>query len=338
MTNKIVSIITPSFNRADIIAETAASIFSQTYPFWEWVIVDDGSTDESWEVLQGFKAKDNRVKIFRRNREPKGACVCRNIAVENCSGEYLIFLDTDDVLASFCLEQRVNAMEQNPECDFIIFPMLLFKNRPDDLRKLWNSENGEDDLARIFQRDPICQGTGTLWKKESFIRIGMWDEELLLWQDVDLHLRAFSQGYKYKKYLHLKPDVFLRISEVSLSRTGYFAPGKTFSRIHVLAKALKNIPVSKRKHLKKSIQSMYFDIFFGCIRSRQFTLLRKLKDLAREYHLLDLNRQTALFCIEMAYRLRFVKIKFIENNVHQYFKPDSEHNIGRYDYDKVIEI
>src|SRR5579875_652313 len=104
--SKVVSIITPSFNRADIVGETAASIFNQTYPHWEWVIVDDGSTDNSWEVLQQLAAKDERVKIFRRNREPKGACACRNIAIENCSGEYLIFLDTDDLLASFCLEQR----------------------------------------------------------------------------------------------------------------------------------------------------------------------------------------------------------------------------------------
>src|SRR4051812_28957052 len=108
-----------------MVGETAASIFAQTYPNWEWMIVDDGSTDNSWEVLQGFAANDSRVRIFQRDREPKGACTCRNIAVEKATGDYVIFLDTDDLLATFCLEQRVKAMDEHPDCDFVIFPMLL---------------------------------------------------------------------------------------------------------------------------------------------------------------------------------------------------------------------
>ena len=110
-----ISIITPSFNRADIIHETAQSIFNQTYPYWEWVIVDDGSTDNSWEVINEFAAKDPRVKIYKRDREPKGACSCRNIAIERSTGSYLLFLDSDDLLASFCLEQRINAAHRYPE-------------------------------------------------------------------------------------------------------------------------------------------------------------------------------------------------------------------------------
>ena len=101
--NLKVSIITPSFNRAYILHETAESIFRQTNPNWEWVIVDDGSTDDSWEVINKYAAEDSRVKVFKRDREPKGACTCRNIAVSKATGEFLIFLDTDDLLASFCI-------------------------------------------------------------------------------------------------------------------------------------------------------------------------------------------------------------------------------------------
>ena len=173
MSDNIISIITPSFNRADIIHETAASIFSQTYPHWEWVIVDDGSTDNSWAKLEEYAAKDARVKIFKRDREPKGACACRNIAVEKSTGDYLIFLDTDDLVASFCLQQRMETMQQYPDCDFVIFPMLLFKEKPDDLKLLWNIDKPADDIDRILQGDAVCQGTGTLWKKSSFVDIGM---------------------------------------------------------------------------------------------------------------------------------------------------------------------
>ena len=78
----MISIITPNFNRAYIIEETAESILNQTNDNWEWVIVDDGSTDASWETLKSYQARDSRIRVFKRNREPKGACTCRNIGVE----------------------------------------------------------------------------------------------------------------------------------------------------------------------------------------------------------------------------------------------------------------
>ncbi|MEO7534688.1 MAG: glycosyltransferase family A protein [Ferruginibacter sp.] len=231
--NEIVSIITPSYNRAGLVTETAASILAQTYPFWEWVIVDDGSTDNSWEVLQNLAAKDERIKIFQRTREPKGACTCRNIAVENCTGRYVLFLDTDDVLAPFCLEQRVLAMQQHSDCDFVIFPMLMFKKELDDLNVLWNVDNHKDDIHRILTGDAVCQGTGPLWKKASFVEVGMWREDLHLWQDTELHIKSILWPMKYVKRLDLKPDVYLRISYTSLSRSGYYSLPKLQSRITI---------------------------------------------------------------------------------------------------------
>ncbi|MDA9019075.1 glycosyltransferase, partial [Flavobacteriales bacterium] len=62
----MISIITPSFNRAYIIDETAQSIFNQSSSDWEWIIVDDGSTDESWGKLQSYAASDSRVRVFQR--------------------------------------------------------------------------------------------------------------------------------------------------------------------------------------------------------------------------------------------------------------------------------
>ena len=224
MNHPVVSIITPSYNRADLVEETARSIYSQHYPHWEWVIVDDGSTDGSWEILEGFAATDDRVRIFRRHRQPKGACACRNIAVEKATGKYLIFLDTDDVLADHCLEQRVAAMQQAPDIDFIIFPMLMFKRERHDMNLLWNIDKEGDDIERLLFGDGVCPGTGTIWKKESFVRIGMWKEDLGMWQDVELHLRSMLEGLKFAKRFDLPPDIYLRVSDVSISRTGFHSP------------------------------------------------------------------------------------------------------------------
>lgn len=312
--SKVVSIITPSFNRADIIGETAASIFNQTYPYWEWVIVDDGSTDNSWSVLQELAAKDNRVKIFQRNREPKGACTCRNIAVEKSTGEYVIFLDTDDLLASFCLEQRTKAFSENRECDFIIFPMLLFKSKPDDVKMLWSTENGKDDLMRVIEGDPICQGTGTLWKKSSFIKVGMWKEDLKLWQDIELHIRSLLWPMKFVKRMDVEPDVFLRISDVSLSRTGFNSLPKLKSRISVFFDTTEALSAkSLLAQYKNSLRYMGWGIVINAINCGYFSEAENVLMHCKKYDLFSSHELKQIKNYFNLYKYKLYKIKPLNN-------------------------
>ena len=339
---KKVSIITPSFNRADIIHETAVSIFNQIYTNWEWMIVDDGSTDNSWEVLQGFAKKDERVKISKRDREPKGACVCRNIGIKKSTGDYLIFLDTDDLLASFCLDQRVKAMEEVQDCDFLIFPMLLFKQKPDDLKMLWNIENGEDDLVRIMKGNPICQGTGTLWKKSSFVKIGMWKEDLKLWQDIELHIRSLLWPMKFKKRMDLKPDVFLRVSEVSLSRTGYNTLPKLKSRISVCMDAFETI---KNKNLLEKYNSglrhMGWEIALGAVNSSNFN---EAKSFINFLNNSGLFKKEEIRKIDTYCKIRQYKIyKITQLNTYYFNKaysvvPKPTYTIGNISWEQPVVI
>lgn len=336
----LVSIITPSFNRADIIHETAESIFNQTYPHWEWIIVDDGSTDHTWDVLEGYAATDSRVKIARRNREPKGACTCRNIGVENCSGDYLLFLDTDDLLASFCLEQRVRAIEESPEVDFLIFPMLLFKQQPDDLKLLWNIDSSTDDIERIMTGDAVCQGTGTLWKKKSFVGIGMWDEQLMLWQDVELHLRSLLKPMNYKKRLELKPDVFLRISDTSLSRTGFHAYPKFISRLYVFEKTAESIQVRGLiKEYKKALRYMALDLFISAANSAYQREQEIVFKLLHNLELLSRNEEKRLNYYACMRKYKLYKIPFLQKRLlkrAQQLLPDTENTLNKIVYTEPI--
>ncbi len=340
--NPTVSIITPSFNRGDIIHETADSIFNQTYPHWEWVITDDGSTDNSWELLQQYAAKDQRVKILKRNRDPKGACVCRNISVENCTGEYVLFLDTDDLLASFCLQQRVDTMQQYPDADFVIFSMLLFKQQPDDLKLLWNIDSAQDDVERILLGDPVCQGTGTLWKKSSFVKAGMWSEQLLLWQDIELHLRSLLQDVNYVKRLDLIPDIFLRVSDVSLSRTGYHSLPKFLSRLQVLQETAEQI--RKKNGLtkyRKGLRHMFTDLFINAANSNYHEQVKDMLQLQREWNLFSVSEQKHLQHYAFIRKQKFYKIPFLQksslrkitNGVHE-----QTGTLNKISYQKTIQV
>ena len=338
-----ISIITPSFNRGDIIHETAQSIFNQTYPYWEWVIVDDGSTDNSWEIINEYAAKDPRVKVYKRDRDPKGACVCRNIAIERSTGSYLIFLDSDDVLASFCLEQRIKAAHQYPEVDFIMFSMLMFKKRPDDLALLWNIDKGNDDIDGLLFGDAICQGTGTIWKKRSFVDIGMWDEHLLLWQDVELHLRALIGGVKYRKQLQLKPDVFIRISDVSISRTGYHSLPKLKSRISVL-KSITERMVAKGLLTKyrKGIRKMCIDLFVNAGSINNIDIVQELFGFSEKHNLFSRQEERKLKRFSTIRKYRLYKIpklnSFCIKEIQKIELTPGDQTLGTLAYKEPIQL
>ena len=312
--SKIVSIITPSFNRANIIHETAESIFRQTNTNWEWVIVDDGSTDDSWEVINKYAAKDSRVKVFKRDREPKGACTCRNIAVSKATGEFLIFLDTDDLLASFCIEQRFEAFKSNPTMDFIIFRMLMFKQKPDDLKLLWNVDSKVNDVERILIGDSICQGTGTIWRKSSFVKIGLWDERLNLWQDIQLHLKSLLSGLKYGKRMDLRPDIFIRISEISLSRTGFHSPKKLESRYIVFEEtALKLFSKNEIEKHQIGLKEMFVSIFTNSLKIHSFYLSKQILRTVEKVNLLSKFEVIRLYLFIYLFKFRMNKISIINN-------------------------
>jgi len=231
----MISIITPSFNRSYIIDETAQSVFAQTDSRWQWIIVDDGSTDDSWEKLKTYATKDSRVRIFRRGRQPKGACTCRNIGAEQAEGDHLIFLDTDDLLGPDAIKKRMAYLDSAPNSEIPYFPIVTFQDSPtkgfywDDL------DHPVSWLTGLFMTTPPCQGTSPFWRKSDFFAIGGWTEDLKVWQDIELHLRAYANGLRFEPVnRNGKPDIFLRISPDSISRVNFNSAEKCESRWSVV--------------------------------------------------------------------------------------------------------
>lgn len=280
LTKPTVSIITPSFNREDLVAETLDSIAAQSYPYWESVVVDDGSSDRTKEIIGAYAARDPRFRLLDRTGTPKGACTCRNEGVGVAIGKYVLCLDTDDIIEPFCLDQRVRVMEAHPYLDFAIFPGLMFETTPHDLGLWWNIDKAEDELARLFKQDAICQGSGVLWRKDSFVRIGMWDQSLMLWQDIDLFFRAYIQGYRYAKFFDLPPDLHNRVNPTSLSRSAFHAPLKTKSRCDVVKRAVQLLCDNGLAHRASEARYMTAEIVSGAARSGQYEVARQMLNWA----------------------------------------------------------
>ena len=112
----LVSIITPNFNCSRYIAQTIRSVISQTYSHWELLIQDDCSTDNSIHIAQQYANKDSRIKI-ERNKINSGAAISRNNAIKRAKGEWLAFLDSDDIWLPHKLEMQLKYM-RNLNADF----------------------------------------------------------------------------------------------------------------------------------------------------------------------------------------------------------------------------
>jgi glycosyltransferase involved in cell wall biosynthesis len=105
-----ISIITPCYNAAPYIANTIQSVQNQTILDWEMIIVDDGSSDNSVEIIQKIIAQDSRIKLIQK--ENGGSASARNLALSIAQGEYIQFLDSDDTIDYKKLERQITLMEK----------------------------------------------------------------------------------------------------------------------------------------------------------------------------------------------------------------------------------
>lgn len=194
--NPLVSVVIPVYNRKDLIVETLDSIVAQTYDNWECILIDDGSIDGSKDVIKKYSMQDSRFKLFERDVLPKGASACRNIGINNSQGEYILFLDSDDLLGTNCLSYRVKKINEWPDLDAIIFQTKLFKQKMGDRSEFWNKlivDGG--DLERFIDFDTPWSIMGPIWRKSKVIKF---DETAHSMQDWELHIRQLLNSISYK--------------------------------------------------------------------------------------------------------------------------------------------
>ncbi|MEO6287840.1 MAG: glycosyltransferase family 2 protein [Dyadobacter sp.] len=128
--SKLVSIIIPSYNYGFVIDQTLDNLLDQSYENWEAIIVDDGSSDNTSEIVGKFTARDARISYLVQKNS--GVSVARNLGFKHSKGEYIQFLDADDLLSKEKLAIQVAFMEQHPDCDISYTNHLYFEtDKPD---------------------------------------------------------------------------------------------------------------------------------------------------------------------------------------------------------------
>ncbi len=307
-----ISVIIPFFNRKNLLEQAIISVLKQSYNNWQLLLVDDGSTDGASKLAKYYASSDRRIIYFKRPSDlPKGAPTCRNIGIEKAQGKYLMFLDSDDLLLPYCLEQRLEATEKYPEYDGWIFQIAKMENeqlrmkneklrvdneqlkmKNEELEKfkteslelrVWNTVK-TDPVIQFLQIDSPWHTSGGLWRTSKLRRSNIrFDPRLAVWQDVDFHLQVLTKKLKLKTLLNdYPPDIIYRIHSTTISQKSYPRYYRK-SQIYFFEKWSGQLDSKYKPYIYKS-----FEIFFNKLLSKNdlltFVTLLKIKSplLTRE--------------------------------------------------------
>ncbi len=182
-----VSVIISTYNRSKYVTEAIVSVLNQTYKDFEIIVVDDGSTDNTKIVLKPYMGK---IKYIYKENE--GCASARNVGIRNSTGEFVTFLDSDDLFERDKLEIQIKFFEDNPKVDFVYSDCCIFyegSSAPPQLHHAINLESKDVDIAQLFFPYPNIHIPTILIRRKCLENLGLFSETLFD-EDSNFFMRA----------------------------------------------------------------------------------------------------------------------------------------------------
>lgn len=229
----IVTIVIPTYQRADLLEQALRSVAAQSWPAVEALVIDDAGDAATAglvaRIAQETGAGGKRFRtVMRPDLRPaaKGPQVCRNIGIRQAAGAFILFLDDDDLLAPDCLAGRIAHLLADPGLDFCVGQCRQFEDIPKPDDRLWMAWTADqDDLLLLLGNNVPWQTSGPLWRLASIRRIGDWNETLGAGHDYEMHVRALAMGLRY--FRSDQTDYYWR-----LPRPDSFSGFERFKQLH----------------------------------------------------------------------------------------------------------
>lgn len=188
--NPKVSVIIPTYNSLKYLSETVESVLNQTYSDFELLIVDDGSTDQT--VQWTGELGDSRVRVISQANQ--GVCVARNTGIANANGEYIAFLDHDDLWEASKLEKQVCRLDAEPNIGLVHTWMALVDDRGKFIGRIMTSDAEGDVWQQLLEKNTIASSS-VMVRRSCFEKVGMFSpaRELYSVEDWEMWIRIASQ-------------------------------------------------------------------------------------------------------------------------------------------------
>ena len=195
----MISILIPCYNAEKWIEQAITSALNQTYDNIEVIVVDDGSTDRSLEIIKSFGEQINWS-----TNENRGGNFTRNRLLELSKGSWLQYLDADDYLLPNKIAQQVKFLSQNPDTDVVYSPSIIqhHYSQSDQINKEILPIPQPHDPWILLARWYLPQTGSPLWRKQAIIDVGGWKENQPCCQEHELYLRLLQAGKKFNYFDH----------------------------------------------------------------------------------------------------------------------------------------
>lgn len=210
-----VSIIMPAYNVENVIEETIQSVLQQTYKDWELIVVDDCSKDSTYSILKSYESE--KVRVFR-NSTNLGVIRTRNFALNQTTGEYIAFLDSDDVWMPEKLEIQINYMIDN-DCSFSCTDYYKMDSNSELIGKVYSSKKNitYNDLLKTNYIGCLTAVYNTSRLGKFFFKDFTYNEDYIYWLDIlsntDVCLRINEYLAKYRVYKGSRSSQKLKVAK-----------------------------------------------------------------------------------------------------------------------------
>ncbi|MEO1433079.1 MAG: glycosyltransferase [Cyanobacteria bacterium J06633_8] len=204
-TTPLISVIIPVYNGEKTIRETIESVLHQTYKNLELIIINDGSWDLTLNIIS--RIKDSRIKVFSYHNA--GVCMSRNRGIERAQGQFLSFLDADDIWTPDKLEAQLKALEANPQAS-VAYSWVDYIDEYGEFVRHGNhiTING-DAYEKLLIQNVLENGSNPLIRRQALINTGHFNDSLTLVEDWDMWLRLAKE---YDFVTVTRPQVLYRAS------------------------------------------------------------------------------------------------------------------------------
>lgn len=264
----LVSVMMPVYNSEDFLQESIDSILNQTYENFEFIIVDDHSTDSSWEIIKNYEEKENKIKAIR-NKKNLNIPKTRNKALKLANGKYYAVQDSDDVSHSDRLRKQVKFLEDKEEYGIVGCHLEVINSLSKKIGFRGYPTSYEEIKKVITRYNPIPQ-PGVMMRAEIIENdIGYYNEKYTRCQDYDLWLRI-AENYKISnldealvQYRRSETQGLVKNFNKSLKYTleiqrKWLYHNKFFSPVNVVSWYFKNLI----KYMPKKVKLMMIDRLF----------------------------------------------------------------------------
>jgi len=255
------SVVLPVYNDERFISKSIRSILNQTFTKFEFIIVDDGSTDNTRKIVDDYAKKDNRIEVIHQSN--KGQAIARNIAIQIAKGKYIAMQDSDDLSLPNRLEEQLMAIK-DLNCDLLATDFYVVDEGDNVIVE--NAKKKRSIMANLLiGSNPICHGT-ILFKREKIFEIGGYNSFHKKSEDFDLYLRLIEHDGKIFKLDRTLYKYRLRKSSMSGNDSQSYSKRAFMNHIRRNKGLVENFsPVSEKTiKLKNPYQGRFAgSIFWG---------------------------------------------------------------------------